>query len=164
MEKAKRLLLGKITILGIGLFVLSMVLGCATLERKNIELVQRGYALFGQGDIEGFLDQMAEDIVWIIPGPPDIMAGAGIYHGPEGVAQFFEKLGGAIDFELFEPREYIAQGDMVVVLGHSRETVKPTGITVEFDWAGVYKIRGGKIVEYHVYEPTDGIVDAWRGE
>ncbi len=148
--------------MGIGLLGLTVMLGCATVEQKNTEIVQRGYALFGEGDIQGFLNQLSEDIEWVIPGPPDVMVGAGVYHGREEVLLFFQKLGGAIEFEQFEPQEYIAQGDWVVVLGHSRETVKATGRTAEFDWAGVYIIRDGKIVKYHVYEPTHNLVDAYR--
>ena len=156
MTKTKGLLL-------IGLLVLSVTVGCTTLEKKNIEIVQHGYELFGQGDIPGFLAQLSEDIVWIIPGP-DVMVGAGTYHGPEDVLLFFEKLGGAVEFQLFEPRDYIAQGDKVVVLGHSREMVKSTGRIAEFDWAGVYVIRDGKIVEYHVYEPTHFLVEAYDSD
>ena len=52
MTKTKGLLL-------IGLLVLSVTVGCTTLEKKNIEIVQHGYELFGQGDIPGFLAQLS---------------------------------------------------------------------------------------------------------
>ena len=41
--------------------------------------------------------------------------------------EFFKVLGESSEFEVFEPQEYIAQGDKVVVLGHERQRIRATG-------------------------------------
>jgi uncharacterized protein len=72
-------------------------------------------------------------------------------------------LGESVEFEQFEPQEYIAQGDKVVVLGHERQRVKATGEVVEDDWAMVFTLRGGKITKFRNYEDTAAVAAAHRG-
>ncbi len=79
---------------------------------------------------------------------------AGTRRGREGVAEFFSLVGGNLEFERFEPREFVAQGDTVVVLGFERSLVKPTGRTFEQEWAHVYKLRDGKVAEFLALEDT----------
>jgi uncharacterized protein len=79
---------------------------------------------------------------------------AGTRHGREGVAEFFSLIGDTLEFEQFEPREFVAQGDTVVVLGYERSLVKPTGHTFEQEWAHVYTLRGGKIAKFRAFEDT----------
>ena len=74
----------------------------------------------------------------------------------------FEVLGEASVFEQFEIHDYIAQGDRVVVLGHERQRVKATGLTVENDFAMVFTIRDGKIARFRNYEDTAGVAAAHR--
>ena len=58
--------------------------------------------------------------------------------------------------------DYIAQGDKVVVLGHERQRVKATGLTVENDFAMVFTIRDGKIARFRNYEDTAAVAAAHR--
>ena len=39
-----------------------------------------------------------------------------------------------------EAREYIAQGERVVALGHERQRIKATGRVAEVDWAMVFTV------------------------
>ena len=86
---------------------------------------------------------------------------AGTHHGHEGVAGFFSLIGETLEFEQFEPREYVAQGDTVVVLGHERSHVKPTGRMFEQEWAHVYTLRDGKIATGLFIEDTAAQVQAF---
>ena len=86
---------------------------------------------------------------------------AGTRHGRKGVAEFFSLLGETLEFEQFEPREYVAQGDTVVVLGHERSLVKPTGRAFEQEWAHVYTLRDGKIAKGLFIEDTAAQVEAF---
>jgi ketosteroid isomerase-like protein len=53
----------------------------------------------------------------------------------------------------FQPRQFVASGDVVVVLGTSREAPKASGRFVDFRWAHVFTFQNGKIVSFE--EPAD---------
>ena len=121
--------------------------------RTNVEVVQQSYEAVGRGDIPALLDLLTDDVEWTFQGP-SVIPLAGIRRGHEGVAEFFSLVGGNLEFEQFEPREFVAQGDTVVVLGFERSLVKPTGRTFEQEWAHVYKLREGKVAEFLALEDT----------
>ncbi len=91
-------------------------------DRTNTAVVQQAYAAFGQGDIPAFLSLLTDDVEWSLPGP-SVIPWAGTRHGQEGVTEFFSSIGETLEFERFEPREFVAQGDTVVVLGYERSLV-----------------------------------------
>ena len=62
----------------------------------------------------------------------------------------------------FEPQEFVAQGDTVVVLGHYRFRPKTTGIAYDTDWAMVWWFRDGKIVKFQIHYDTATEVAAFR--
>jgi ketosteroid isomerase-like protein len=121
--------------------------------RTNVEVVQESYEAVGRGDIPALLDLLTDDVEWTFQGP-SVIPFAGTRRGREGVAEFFSLVGGNLEFERFEPREFVAQGDTVVVLGFERSLVKPTGRTFEQEWAHVYKLRDGKVAEFLALEDT----------
>jgi ketosteroid isomerase-like protein len=129
-------------------------------DQANVGVVQQGYEALGRGDIPALLDLMADDVEWTLQGPP-VIPWAGTRRGREGVAEFFSLLGETLEFEQFEPREFVAQGDTVVVLGYERSLVKPTGRTFEQEWAHVYTLRDGKIAKGRFIEDTAAQVVAF---
>jgi ketosteroid isomerase-like protein len=132
-------------------------------EQQNTQAVQQAFAAFGRGDIPALLQMLSPDVEWVADGPPDILPWAGVYRGPEQAGQFFMNLAGAVEFQQFEPREFIAQGDRVVVLGHTRSTLKSNGRTNEQDWVMVFTVRNGKIAYYRYLEDTAASVAASQG-
>jgi ketosteroid isomerase-like protein len=66
-----------------------------------------------------FLNALADHVEWQVPGPIDILPWAGTCRGREQATQFFAEFAKTAENEQFEPQEFIAQGDKVVVLGHS---------------------------------------------
>ena len=132
-------------------------------EQESVQVVRQAYDAFRRGDIQGVLDLVAEDADWYHPGPPDTIPFAGRYRGRDGVAQFFERLGGAEEAELFEPQEFFASGDRVVALGRYRGRVRATGRTDDVEWAHVFTVRNGKIVSHRQYSDTAAAAEAYRG-
>jgi ketosteroid isomerase-like protein len=128
---------------------------------ENVSAVRALYAAFGRGDMAAVMAGLTDDVEWVLPGPKEIPV-AGTHRGRQGVAQFFLKLNETLEFEQLEPREFIAQGDKVVVLGHSRDRMKSTGRTIENEWAAVVTLRDGKVARYQVYEDTAAVVSGLR--
>ncbi len=128
--------------------------------RTNVEVVQETYEAVGRGDIPALLDLLTDDVEWTFQGP-SVIPFAGTRRGREGVAEFFSLVGEELEFQQFEPREFVAQGDTVVVLGFERSLVKPTGRTFEQEWAHVYTLRDGKIAKFRAFEDTAALVVAF---
>jgi len=116
-------------------------------ETSNTQIIQDAYQKFGAGDIEGLLTLMAQDINWTVPEIENAPF-AGSREGVSKVAEFFTELSEAEDITRFEPLEFIAQNDKVVVLGESAATVKSTGRSYETDWVHVFTLNDGKVTEF----------------
>ncbi len=129
-------------------------------EQTNVEVVQGTYEAVGRGDIPALLDLLTEDVEWTLQGP-SLIPFAGPCKGRDGVAEFFSQVGGSLEFLQFEPRDFVAQGDTVVVLGYERNLIKPTGRTFEQEWAHVYTLRDGKIAKARFFEDTAAYVAAF---
>jgi hypothetical protein len=125
----------------------------------NAEVVQETYEAVGRGDIPALLELLTDDVEWTFQGPSAIPF-AGTRRGRKGVAEFFSLVGGNLEFERFEPREFVAQGETVVVLGFERNLVKPTGRTFEQEWAHAYTLRDGKVAKFLALEDTAAHVTA----
>jgi uncharacterized protein len=131
-------------------------------EQQNTQTVQAGYELFGKGDIPNLLKLYTDDVEFVIPGASQAIPYAGIYRGKEAVATFFTKLHEAMEFERFEPVEFIAQGDKLVALGYAKGQVRATGHSEEEEWAHVFQLRDGKVSRFQVYTDTAAVAQAFQ--
>ena len=122
-------------------------------DQDNLRLVQEGYGDFARGDVPTLLGKFAEDIEWVVPGSK-INPLAGTYKGRNGVGEFFRLLSERLELTAFEPRQFIAQGDTVVVLGRETGRVRSTGRTFQSEWAMAFTLRDGKIARYQEYYDT----------
>jgi uncharacterized protein len=126
-------------------------------EQQNLDLVRQGYEAFGRGDINALLELLAEDIEWTSPGPPELPT-AGARRGRQQVAEFFQAVDQVFEIQRFEPKSFIAQGDLVVVLGSDTASVRATGKVLTDEWAHVFTIRDGKIAAMREYLDTAAVV------
>jgi ketosteroid isomerase-like protein len=131
-------------------------------EQDNTQIVKEAYASFKRGDIPSILNLLADDIKWFLPGPTDLIPFAGMRHGREQVGQFFSALDQNQEAKEFEPQEFIAQGDKVVVLGHYVWRIKATGREYASDWAHVFTLRDSKVAGFQEYYDTNACADAFR--
>ena len=68
-------------------------------------------------------------------------------------SEFFGLLLNTLDIADFQPQDFLAAGDKVVVLGTSREGPKGSGRLVDFRWVHIFTFRNGRIVAFE--EPAD---------
>jgi ketosteroid isomerase-like protein len=131
-------------------------------EQDNVQVVKDAYAAFGRGDIPAVVNACAPEVEWTIPGGAGIPV-AGTFHGRKGVAEFFQALGENQTARQFEPREFIAQGDKVAVLGHYQWLIERTGKRYESDWVHVFTIRERSVMRFQEYSDTAAEAEAYRG-
>jgi len=131
-------------------------------ERENIAVVQQAYAAFQRGDVQGILELVAEDVEWEgAKGVPQKVPFGGLRRGKAGVAEFFASVGREEEFSHFEPKEFFASGDRVVVLGSYHAKVRRTGKSFEGEWTMAFTFRGGKVVRFTEYADSYGIAAAF---
>jgi ketosteroid isomerase-like protein len=123
----------------------------------NSDIIRSGYDAFRRGDLDGVLSTLDENIDWVTPGPSELRT-AGHRRGREEVALFFQTLNEMLQFERFEPLEFIEQGDRIVVLGEDTVRVRATGRTVDYEWAHVFEMRDEKTIRFREYGDTAALV------
>jgi ketosteroid isomerase-like protein len=129
-----------------------------TSVEDNARIVKDAYAAFGRGDIPGLLAMLAEDVEWQNPGGDYPLAGT--YRGRNEVTNFIQKILQDFDILGLEPREFVAQGNRVLVAGWERATVKATNQNYEADWIHAFTVRNGKIAKFREYTDTLAIAAA----
>ncbi len=123
-------------------------------ELSNVEVVKQIYAAFGRGDISGIVNALADDVEWETPAPGGDIPIGGRCRGRQEVEDFFVRLGQYSEMHHFEPQDFIAQGDKVVVLGRYREFAKNTGRSFELDWAMAWTFQNGKVTKFREYSDS----------
>jgi uncharacterized protein len=112
---------------------------------NNVDIIRAGYGDFLNGNIPGIIERFADDCTVSIVGAPEVPY-AGTYRNRAELAGFFQKLGENVTISVFEPREYFAEGERVVTLGHYSGRVNRNGAPFAADWAMAWTVRDGKIV------------------
>ena len=123
-------------------------------EQDNLNLVKETYLAYRDRDMPALLRCLATDVKWFSLGLPDIIPTAGTRYGRSQVEYCFSTLTGAARIDRFEPREFIAQGDMVVAIGDVRRRLPSTGELVNSPWIHVFRIDRGKITEVRSFYDT----------
>ena len=121
---------------------------------KNIQTVKDFFAAIGRGDRDGLLALVAEDIEWIIPGKDWPLAGT--HRGHAGLTDLLETASKSIETST-EPREFVAQGDRVLVLGFARGRIKATNKTFEDHWIFAITVRDGRLTNIREYVDTQAL-------
>jgi len=129
------------------------------MSEDNLDVIRRGYEAFGRGDINTLLESFDEQVSWVTPGPPEL-ATSGRRTGRQEVAEFFVSVNELFDIQRFEPKDFLAQGDRVVVVGSETARARSTGNVIELDWVHVFTMRNGKVVAFQEFFDTAAVVAA----
>lgn len=128
-------------------------------NHDNLDTVKRLYAAFGAADVPAVLGMLDARVDWSVPGnAPWSGDGSGVEH----VGRFFQTLGAAAEIQRFEPRDFVADGDKVVVMGYEEGTARSTGRGWKTHFTHVFTVTGGKVTAHREYVDTQAIADAFR--
>ena len=125
--------------------------------QENVQIVKDAFAAIGRGDMQGLLALSAEDIEWIIPGEDWPLAGT--RRGHAGLVDLLETASKTLE-TFTEPREYVAQGDRVLVVGFARGKVKATNRTFEDHFVFAITVRDGRLTSIREYIDTQALARA----
>ncbi|HEX6587942.1 MAG TPA: nuclear transport factor 2 family protein [Longimicrobiales bacterium] len=123
-----------------------------TSTHDPVAAVRRLFDAFGRGDLDALVATVHPDSRWSYYGAnPRI--GVASFTGREQVRRFFERILARLDVQQFDAREFVVDGDTVVVFGSESGTVRATGAPFRNEWAQKYVVRDGLITamaEYNV--------------
>lgn len=125
---------------------------------ENIQVVKDFFAATGGGDRERVLALCATDIEWIIPGRDWPLAGT--RRGHAGLADLFQTHSETMETSFLEIREFVAQGDRVLVVGFAKGSMKATNKTWEDHWVFAITVRNGKLTSIREYVDTQALAQA----
>ncbi|MDB6079465.1 MAG: ketosteroid isomerase [Akkermansiaceae bacterium] len=124
--------------------------------QENVETVKKFFAALSGGDTQDLLAVAAGDIEWILPGKDWPLAGT--YRGHAGLADLLQK---SEQLETStEPREFIAQGDRVLVVGFASGRIIATGKTFKDDWVFAITVQDGQVKSIREYIDTQALAEA----
>ena len=114
-------------------------------DEDNLETVQRAYKALAEGDSRTILSLLTDDVDWQFP---ENQSSTRITwcvraRGPREVEQARRMIIETCEVQVFQPYEFIAAGDNLVVLGHERMRVRATSRVVEAKWAQIFVLRDG---------------------
>ena len=130
-----------------------------------VSIVQQTYAAFGEGDIEGLLSHVDDDVEWSfdLDAPDaDLVPMFRQHRGHSGVKAYLDAVS-ELEVLAFEPREFLTGGRAVVArlrihLRHPR-----TGKSVDLDELHHYEFGDDdRIVRYRPFSNTAGIIEIYR--
>ena len=124
--------------------------------QENVQIVKDFFAAIGSGDKKGLLALVAKDFEWIIPGEDWPLAGT--YRGQAGLENLLQK-SERLETST-EPREFIAQGDRVLVIGFAKGKILATNKTFEDDWVFAITVQDGKLTNIREHIDTQALARA----
>jgi uncharacterized protein len=116
-------------------------------------IVQKAYQCFGEGNVPGILELLTDNVVWISPHHAPVKP-IGTFEGKDNVVQFFMQIGGTTEFQVFEPRLFVENENVVAVQGYSKGVVKSTGKSFEGEWVMWWTFEGDKVSRFQAFEDT----------
>jgi hypothetical protein len=126
------------------------------MSQENVEVVKLAVDAFSRGDADKFAALVTADLEWV--------TGLGaiegeVFHGHEGVATYFGRLGSAWDEFHFLAEEYRDLGDTVLVLGRLEGRGRGGGVPVDSPVGAVWDLRSGKISRLRAYLDHDKAIE-----
>jgi uncharacterized protein len=127
------------------------------MSHQNVEVVRAMYAAFARGDVATLVSHLDPAMrVYDRPLHPE----ASVYEGHEGFLRFAQTDWDAFDEVTYEPQDFAAHGEFVVVPIRQRGTGKGSALGIEESIVNVWKLHGGKCVELRNYSTIAEALEA----
>ena len=126
------------------------------MSEENIDVVRTLYDAAARRDDATPFEVYAEDIVFDISNSRRVaLALRPIYHGHEGVRQYWRETLSAFGEIDFEVTELIDAGDQVLAVIREREVGRASGVPVETTHTAVLTLSGGKIIQVQMFDDPE---------
>ena len=132
------------------------------MSQENVELVRRVIEASRRGDMDAVFAAYDPEIEWDISHLPNPVADfEPLYHGHDGVRQFWRTWADAWETPTFDYEEFIDAGDTVVSILSQRMRGRASGIEQEWlSYGQNWTIRGGKVVRVEFFLNREEALEA----
>ena len=113
------------------------------------------FSAFGRGDVEQLVETVSDDTVWIYHGTQVIPKG--MFEGKAGVGTFMRNILDRTEILTFETRQFIVEGNTVVVLGQEHQKVKRSGRELKQQWVQIYTIENDLISRMEEFATSEEV-------
>jgi ketosteroid isomerase-like protein len=117
--------------------------------------------LFEQGDMDGVFARLDDDVEW--GEPHGYFVAPGGVRGKAAVAEALSRYPELWGEFALAPDEFIASGEVVIVLGNEGGTASATGRKFSGRFANVWRVRDGKAYAFEAFADTAMIWQALGG-
>jgi uncharacterized protein len=121
------------------------------MESGTIEALVAGYDAWNRRDIDATLELVDPEIEWSFSGGAHFPGTDLVYHGHDGVREFWATFLEPWPELQIEVEEFRDAGEDVVALVRFRATAAASGIDFDVPFAHVCRLRDGKLLRFHAY-------------
>lgn len=132
--------------------------------QDNKALCQGMYQAQARGDFAGFMAAAADDIEITVPGHNALLPWSVNVKGKNSIGPWLQNMGKHIKIDKVELKEFVADGDKVVIFLREWLTVVDNGFSFELDEIHVHTVKDGLVADITMYEDTAKVVAALRGK
>ena len=130
-------------------------------EQGNINIIRETYDRFANDNLSGMLDLFATDIEWKTQKVENSYF-PGEMIGRSEVRKFFENLIESVKYSVFDPLEFIASDNKVIVIGTATATVKETERDFTSEWIHIYTLEDSTVVKFQEFFDTAAVAQAFQ--
>jgi uncharacterized protein len=124
------------------------------MSRENVQIVREAWDAWSRGDMAALFEFYDPEVEWDMSHSyiPDM----GVFHGHEGVREFFGEWRAFFAEYWAEAQEFIEVGDSVIVRVHQGGRGRSSSVGVEMPayWQ-LYRLRHGRAVRVEVYRDEE---------
>jgi ketosteroid isomerase-like protein len=130
------------------------------MSSENVDTVRRGFEVLREQGLEAMLEFV--DPEFEVTTPPEFAVEPSTYRGHDGLRRYFDSFYEVMEEVRFEPEEFIAAGEQVVVPLRLVARGRGTGIEADQRLVQVCTLRDGKILRMDLYATTEEALAATR--
>ena len=119
------------------------------------QVVAKTYELFGNGEMEAWIETIDENVVFTLPGDEHPLSG--IYKGKQAMLEVFAKIPETWDNFKVEPEFMIAEGNKVF----TKVNAKADGMDTIFGHYAEYSDEG-KLIHFMTFDDTLSMFNAMK--
>jgi uncharacterized protein len=127
----------------------------------HIEDVKNMYDCYNRKDIPGILKRLDRDCIWEVMGGKEIPH-AGIYHGPEDVKSYFDKLEKNTETREMITEHFSEDGNIVYATGRWSAVVRKNNKPISSIWLMIIEFNDkGKVTHFRDCYDTQTVAKAF---
>lgn len=123
------------------------------IKTSPVEVVKKMFAAFRTTDVDKILETVSADSLWIYHGTQIIPKAH--FKGKQEVGKFFSNIFNRTEMLNFDPRQYIEDGNMVVVLGSEHQRFKRSGREFKQQWVKIYTVENNLITRMEEFATSE---------